>query len=776
MTHNTDLDRPPLLLSLLLVFSVSQFHCTYTKVKSFETMKRSTRSISTTGGIIVLLLLLCQTQQVASAPCTPCADPTQSYDPQLAQLEVDVPGLGRLPCSLIAQTAPLLITAESTDCHLLQSLGTYCGCPPTHEFPCQFCDTYDTTAVVTNYIQLDSGEGVSSQCDVVNAYLQSFASDSLECQDFTAQWSPTCGCPSKNGTVVVDISDSEEEGPVSPQLPSSRDAARCALCSNGDGAASTSFDAGKDISSLFRRGGANIDAVFAGFGDVTNLTCGTFSTLMHSPQFPMSLCNSDYHRALAGYCGCPPIENSCVFCPSGDMLAPEQRSTKFQQAEVIYGMDVTCNEMDLALTQFPDTELRCWASKNYAFTCGCNGKEAWYLGAGSKKKHVTLAWIPRISGFLSLLGSLYIIQDILRHNRRNGLSTYHLILLGMSAFDISSSLAWIVSTAALPEFDTERESESGIYGAVGNDATCKIQGFFLELGFVGSTAFSASLTTFYLLSIVYGYRAAKTKPLQKYFLTIPVVLALALASAAIPFYRPLFVACLVSNPNSEVSRHAGNWTYLTVFSILPIGIAVLISVGNLMAICRFVWKTNRKVARWRFPSSTAEMSEEDADGQLADQSGSLRGSTVKPTMSRSSVRTAASRAEVIAFWQAFWYVMAFLLTWVIFIVGQFKPYFSTNDRDLYAFWTTLCLLNPLMGFWNAFVYVKPWTWEWKWTCFRWQRRKENDAADAAEPEAASPRASSGVDIWQASSILEAVYAENGYGTKVKENEPGMETC
>lgn len=236
------------------------------------------------------------------------------------------------------------------------------------------------------------------------------------------------------------------------------------------------------------------------------------------------------------------------------------------------------------------------------------------------------------------------------------------------------------------------------------------------------------------------------------------------------------MACLVSNPNSEVSRHAGNWTYLTVFSILPIGIAVLISVGNLIAICRFVWKTNRKAARWRFPSSTVEMSEERADGQLADQSGSLRGSTVKRTMARSSGPTAASRTEAIVFWQAFWYVMAFLLTWVIFIVGQFKPYFSTDDRTLYTFWTTLCILNPLMGFWNAFVYVKPWTWEWKWTCLRWQKRKENDAD---EPEAASPRASSGVDMGQASSILEAVYddtAENGYGTEVKENDPGMDTC
>jgi hypothetical protein len=121
--------------------------------------------------------------------------------------------------------------------------------------------------------------------------------------------------------------------------------------------------------------------------------------------------------------------------------------------------------------------------------------------------------------------------------------------------------------------------------------------------------------------------------------------------------------------------------------------------------------------------------------------------------------------------------MAFLLTWATFIVGQFKPYFSTNDRSLYAFWTTVCVLNPLMGFWNAFVYVKPWTWEWKWQCFRWQKTKQSDNK-ASAPEAPistnSRRASSGVGKGQVLSVVEPVYeeddtAENGYGTQVKVN-------
>lgn len=71
--------------------------------------------------------------------------------------------------------------------------------------------------------------------------------------------------------------------------------------------------------------------------------------------------------------------------------------------------------------------------------------------------------------------------------------------------------------------------------------------------------------------------------------------------------------------------------------------------------------------------------------------------------------------------------MAFLLTWVVYLVGQFKPYFSSNDDALYAFWITVLVLNPLMGFWNAFVYVKPWTWR---LC-----RKRDNKKPSSEPEA-----------------------------------------
>jgi hypothetical protein len=186
------------------------------------------------------------------------------------------------------------------------------------------------------------------------------------------------------------------------------------------------------------------------------------------------------------------------------------------------GFDTTCEDVDLALGQLDRREFYCWSAKELTHQCGCNKGVAWYYGAATVAKHaVLLAWIPRVSGVLSLLGSGYIIQDIFRWYRRtHSITTYHMLMLGMSLFDISSSIAWMFSTLPVPQNDWvgalgacklasysfPSDIDIDWYpliflpcfkdGARGNEATCKTQGFFLELGFVGSSTFNVSLTFF----------------------------------------------------------------------------------------------------------------------------------------------------------------------------------------------------------------------------------------------------------------------------------------
>ena len=642
-------------------------------------------------------------------PCSVCPNPADTYDPALSEKKAQAPGFGEVTCSFLEEIIPLYLEQDNERCTILQSLGTYCGCPKAPGSCPGLCEEYDRTAIVPDFAICD---GWDLPCELAQNYLDSFPDGSDDCAELTALFGGHCGCGGEvNTSTDNNIFDSEKDG---EDVFAGDFFAPFSLCPDGSEPAFPD----KDLTFLMETGVSSTNpAISYGADELGDkpLTCSFLDQLAKAGLVqPSEVTGTEDLRVVAGFCGCPPVANACSFCPSNDITKPDR---VFPLTQVVFDIMATCDQVDEMLSQYENTDLRCWSSKNFAFLCGCNEGTAWYLGADSEAEHKTLAWIPRITGFLSFLGSVYIIQDIVRQSRKssigNKFSTYQMILLGMSLFDLSSSIAWMISTAALPSYDEERESESGVYGAKGNEATCKAQGFFLELGFVGSTAFTAILTSFYVLTIIYGYREAKMKPLQKYFMTGPPMLAVALASAAIPYYRPFYVACLVSNPNTEVDRYADEWRYLVIFSILPIGIAILISVCNLAAILRFVIKQNQRANKWRFDTQGSKFTGSNSQTNSNETFPPSSEMTQNLQDRKSRKRAPRSKAEIAVFWQAFWYVMAFLLTWMVYLIGQFKPYFSSDDEHLYSFWITLLFLNPLMGFWNAFVYVKPWTWKWE---------------------------------------------------------------
>ena len=90
---------------------------------------------------------------------------------------------------------------------------------------------------------------------------------------------------------------------------------------------------------------------------------------------------------------------------------------------------------------------------------------------------ITLAWTPRVSAALSILGSATIIMMIVRGGKEKLGRLHNRLFLGMSSIDILNSVALGASTAPFP-----RELNDIFYGAIGNKATCTLQGFFAALG------------------------------------------------------------------------------------------------------------------------------------------------------------------------------------------------------------------------------------------------------------------------------------------------------
>jgi hypothetical protein len=70
-------------------------------------------------------------------------------------------------------------------------------------------------------------------------------------------------------------------------------------------------------------------------------------------------------------------------------------------------------------------------------------------------------------------------------------------MLGMSIFDVVSAISWGLSTAPIPVYNKYGDPTL-MYGAIGDTASCKAQGFFIQLSFT-SIFYNVTLSTYYLL-------------------------------------------------------------------------------------------------------------------------------------------------------------------------------------------------------------------------------------------------------------------------------------
>ena len=91
----------------------------------------------------------------------------------------------------------------------------------------------------------------------------------------------------------------------------------------------------------------------------------------------------------------------------------------------------------------------------------------------SSRQQIVLAIVPKISGGISMVGSAWIVIEVLTtgEKRRN---VYNRLLLAISCIDLLTSAWYFASTWPMPE-GTEQ-----IYGARGTIGTCNAQGFFLQ--------------------------------------------------------------------------------------------------------------------------------------------------------------------------------------------------------------------------------------------------------------------------------------------------------
>ena len=128
----------------------------------------------------------------------------------------------------------------------------------------------------------------------------------------------------------------------------------------------------------------------------------------------------------------------------------------------------------------------------------------------------------KVTSALSILGSSYIIQDVLRDPRKRDESTYHRIMLCLSCSDLMFSFfgpflgSWVMPRG-IQMF------------AVGNNFSCSFTGFFNVMTATSTPLYNCSLATFYMLKLKFSWVNSRVKAVEKWLLLLPCTVGLIVA-------------------------------------------------------------------------------------------------------------------------------------------------------------------------------------------------------------------------------------------------------
>jgi hypothetical protein len=298
-------------------------------------------------------------------------------------------------------------------------------------------------------------------------------------------------------------------------------------------------------------------------------------------------------------------------------------------------------------------------------------------------KWILASFFMRFSGSLSIAGSAVILYMILSDRRVKLKRVHNRILLGMSAFEIINSSAWLMSVSAVPK------GTAGSYGAKGNQQTCTLQGFMLQVGLV-VPFYSLSLCVYHYLVISRNVTDTKiSKNVEPYMHIISILFPLSTAIAGIPLQLYNFngAICYIMASPWECLRFPIGCTrnkhyvkYLIGFSGVWLTlIGLLITVLMLLIYCSV---RNRVRAMSRFNFRTR-------DGIVVRSSSYIQ-------LCRDKRETGI---------QALLYVSAFLVTYIW--SGLCLLFTSDGSETPDILNLLVFFFQPLQGLWNFFIYIRP---------------------------------------------------------------------
>jgi hypothetical protein len=376
----------------------------------------------------VITIVAALSLEMVVSQCMVCLE---GQEVSLPDIIFSIPGYPPLPCGSVDTTLTFLVPdATSSDCAIVQSLGSLCGYP-VQEDSCLLCPNLNRATMPFKELPFLSNifGGLTPTCQILEAYLSSQSDEDSLClvsrssiadycgcnPDQTARAGPACSLCSEGGATsdrnitvpdfpfqtcsqleealsLLLLKDSEECSTLSQAFPgycgcpTLEEEESCSLCRDGN-------SVGYPYQPV---------ELFSLAGIVP--TCEIYESLVASLPKESELC--DNAQLFGTVCGCPAVENHCVFCP-GELMPEEYLDKNVPQLATFKdGVTGTCRDVESFLQyQILASSDLCLLGIENNHICGCSDGIFSYLSADTKKRQAVLAWTPRVSAFFSLIGS-----------------------------------------------------------------------------------------------------------------------------------------------------------------------------------------------------------------------------------------------------------------------------------------------------------------------------------------------------------------------------------
>jgi len=339
----------------------------------------------------------------------------------------------------------------------------------------------------------------------------------------------------------------------------------------------------------------------------------------------------------------------------------------------------------------------------------------------SDSQEITIIIIQMCAATLSLIGSSIIVFKILRTLAKQKRTTpYDRIILGLSSCDILASI-----TYALGPFLLSRDTSQRVW-AFGTDKSCQMLGFLMQLSGLWAIWFNCILSFYYLLTVRFRVKRSTLRRKYELWMHLPGIIFFPVTAATGYFAgwygeQALTMMCWVRN-----GRFAELVAY--IYGAIPMVVTFLSLVVNNIVIYVYVRRsltsTPEQSTHFKASATTAastdndeEDEEEEEDFNIGVSATSIPNASIDVGESNSATEDIFEMTEVQkrltseTAVQGFLYVASFLLTATpVFAIQVLDGSFGFEEDDqgkIYWLLVVNAIFQPLQGFFNVFIYVKP---------------------------------------------------------------------